>query len=467
MTERQNIALRLVLLILIGSLISFVPISNSVTEKTRKVQFAYSAGAYQDQANLLLEIVDENPWWISLWESAGDSAYLSQNYSLAKRSYEAVLERNELSDNGKIRLGEVYLLLGDDLSADTIWKDLGKSPAALRSLAELYEEQGNLEAAVETWRTYLIESEEGSTQENLYHFGLLSAAYQPEGALSNLDQVAEDFPDAVPVLIAIRESMTEEPAYQYTATGQALASIGEWRLAGFAFEKASVLRPDYLEAWAYWGEALQHVEDPVIEPLEALDKAQNLDENSDLANMFLGLYWQRKGSQNKALEYFAKVEDIWPDNPDVFIEQGRSQAALGDLELAAEKFQGAIDLNPQKGLYYSQLAEFCVNYSYQVKELGLPAARLAVQFDNQDPIFLDVMGQVLLELDDELNAQVFFQRAIEIDPEYAPAYFHLGILYATREDGERTVYYLQQALNHSNNLALINQVERLLSNYLP
>jgi len=467
MTERQNIALRLVLLFVIGSLLSFVPISNSVTEKTRKVQFAFSADAYQDQASLLLELVDENPWWISLWENAGDSAYLSANYSQAKRSYESALEKNVLSDNGKIRLGEVYLILGDDLSADTIWKDLGESPAALKRLAELYEEQGNLEAAVETWRTYLIESEEGSTKELLYHYGLLSAAYQPEGALSNLDQVAEDFPGAATVLTAIQDSMAEEPAYQYTATGQALASIGEWRLAGFAFEKASVLRPDYLEAWAYWGEALQHVEAPTIEPLEALEKALAIDGNSALANMFLGLYWQREGSHNKALEYFEIVEDIWPDNPDVFIEQGRSQAALGNLETAAEKFQQAIDLDPQKGLYYSQLAEFCVNYSYQVKESGLPAARLAVQFDNQNPFFLDVMGQVLLDLQDEMNALVFFQRALEIDPGYAPAYFHLGILYSSREDGERTVYYLQQALQHSNNLALTNQVDRLLSNYLP
>ena len=467
MTERQNIALRLVLLVMIGSLISFVPISNSVTEKTRKVQFAYSAGAFQDQAYLLLELADENPWWSSLWESAGDSAYLSANYSLAKKSYEAAIERNSLSDDGKIRLGEVYLILGDDLSADNIWSDLEESPAALRKLAELYEKQGNLEAAVETWRSYLIKSEQGSTQENLYYFSLLSAAYQPEGALSNLDQVAKDFPDAILVSTAIRDSMAEEPAYQYTSTGQALASIGEWRLANYAFEKATLLRPDYLEAWAYWGESLQHVAEPIIDPLEALERAQSLNENSVLANMFLGLYWQREGSHNKALEYFDGVEAIWSDNPDVYIEQGRSQAALGNLELAAEKFQQAIDLNPQNGLYYSQLAEFCVNYSYQVKELGLPAARLAVQFDDQDPAFLDVMGQVLLDLEDEMNAQVFFQRALENDQEYAPAYFHLGILYSTREDQERTIYYLKQALLHSNNLALKNQVERLLFNYLP
>ena len=467
MTERQNIAIRLAVLILIGSMIGFVPVSNSVTDKTRKLQFALSADAYQDQAALLLDLAEENPWWSSLWERAGDSAYLSGDYSLARGSYQSALERKTLSDAGKIRLGDVYLKLGDEISADSVWKDLEESPPALIKLAELYETQGDLKSAVDTWRSFLILSKEGSTKERLFHFALLSAAYQPDGALSNLDQVAEDFPDAVLVATAIRESITEEPAYQYTSTGQALASIGEWRLASFAFEKAAALRPDYLEAWAYWGEALQHIEIPVIEPLEALEKAHDLDENSPLANMFLGLYWQREGTHTKALEYFTVVEDVWPENPDLYVEQGRSQAALGDFEIAVEKFQHAIDLDPQNGLYYSQLAEFCVNYSYQVKELGLPAARLAVQFDDQDPFFLDVMGQVLLDLDDEMNAQAFFHRALEKDPEYAPAYFHLGILFSTREDQERTVFYLQQALLHSNNLALIDQVERLLSIYIP
>jgi tetratricopeptide (TPR) repeat protein len=467
MTESQNIVLKLSLLILIGSLLSFVPVPNSVTQKIQKVQFAFSAGAYRDQAELLIDLAEENPWWKSLWESAGDAAYLAKEYSLAVNSYQEAETKKALSEEGKIKFGEVYLLMGDKEAADAIWNGLKNSPEALLRLAELYEEGGNLEAAVEVWRSYLILSEEGSTPERLYHFGVLTAAYQPKEALLNLDQVVEEFPEVEVISRAILENLDEEPAYLYVSTGQALAAVHEWRLASYAFKKAAQLRADYLEAWAYLGEALQHLEDPDLEPLDVLERALALDGSSPLVNMFLGLYWQRNGSHITALDHFAVVEKEWPDHPDLYIEQGKSQAALGNLETALEKYQTAINLQPDQGLYYRQLAEFCVAYSYQVEAIGLPAARLAVQLDDQDPAALDVMGQVLLNLDDEMNAGTFFMRAVEADPGYAQAHFHLGILYSARDDPERAAYYLQQAVSTTDNPALLDQAQRLLSSYLP
>ena len=204
-----------------------------------------------------------------------------------------------------------------------------------------------------------------------------------------------------------------------------------------------------------------------MEPIAVLEKAQELDPESPLVNMFLGLFWQRKGSHKTALGYFDLVEDFWPDHPDVYVEQGKSLAALSELESAIEKTQKAIELAPDEGIYYSQLAELCVTYSFRVKELGLPAARLAVQLDDENPKNLDVLGQVLLELDDEMNALRVFKQAVEMDPEYAPAYFHLAILYSARDDRERTVYYLNRVLETGDNIALLDQAERLLSKYIP
>jgi tetratricopeptide (TPR) repeat protein len=467
MNENQKIALRLVILVLIGSLLSFVPVPYSVTEKTQKVQFAFKAGAYKDQANLLIALAEEVPWWSSLWESAGDASYLAEDYGLAMTSYESALQKKSLSDRGKIRLGDVYLRIGDEKSADEIWNTMGDSPEVLLKRAELYETQGNLTAAIDTWRSYLIQYEEDDISDQVYYFSLLSAAYQPDQALPNLDQVKEDYPDAEVISAAIKENLEEEPAYLYISTGQALASIGQWRLAGYAFERAASLRPDYPEAWVYWGESLQHISEPTIEPITVLEKAQELDPESPLVNMFLGLYWQRAGSHRTALSYFDLVEGFWPDHPEVYVEQGKSLAALSNLDAAIKKIQKAIELAPDEGLYYSQLAELCVTYSYQVKEYGLPAARLAVQLDDQNPIFLDILGQVLLELEDEMNALRIFRRAVEIDQEYAPAYFHLAILYSARDDRDRTVYNLNRVLETGDNLALLDQAERLLLNYVP
>jgi tetratricopeptide (TPR) repeat protein len=344
---------------------------------------------------------------------------------------------------------------------------LEANPDAVERLASLYENQGDLAAAVETWEYYLTLVEDERTTDLLYHLGLIVAAYQPESALVYLDQSSNEFPSAIAVSEAIRESLSEESAYQYVQTGQVLASLGQWRLASFAFDQATILRPDYLEAWAYLGEALQHIEDTTIDPINPLKKAISLDNRSPLANMFLGLYWQRRGSHITALEYFQQAKIFWSDQPDIYVEQGKSLAALGRLEEAVEMYQQAIELAPMEGKYYSQLAEFCVVYAYQVQELGLPAARLAVQFDNQNPEFLDTMGQVLLNLDDEMNAIKFFQNALRVEPSYALAHFHLGIIYSTREDKDLASYHLQQVLLHSDNLALLDQAERLLAGSLP
>lgn len=467
MNESQKIALRLVLLVLIGSLLSFVPVANSVTDKTLKLQSAYNAEDYQEQAEILVSLAEESLWWKALWESAGDAAYLAGDYNLAKTAFIHADQKGILSDQGRLKLGEVFLKVGEQDSAETIWQDLENISAAVEKLANLYEDQGNYSAAVEEWKTYLSLNENEVSDDQLYHFGLITAAHAPDQALKYLDRAVDTYPEAGLISEAIRGSLSEEPAYQFVTTGQALASIGEWRLAGHAFEQAANLRPDYLETWAYWGEALQHLEDPSRDPLDVLENALALDDRSPLVNMFLGLYWQREGSHDTALDYFGKAEQAWPDHPDVYVEQGRSLAALGELETAVEKFQQAIELNPLDGTSYSQLAKFCITYSYQVRELGLPAARLAVQFDGQDPEILDVMGQVLLDLGDEMNALKFFQRALETDPSYAPAYFHIGIIYSARENNELTVYYLQQVLLYSENLSLIDRAERLLSSYLP
>jgi tetratricopeptide (TPR) repeat protein len=293
----------------------------------------------------------------------------------------------------------------------------------------------------------------------------MMAADAPPKALPYLDQSSQTYPEAQEIAGAIRDAVAEEPAYQYARSGQALAAINQWSLAAYAFEKAVFLRQDYQEAWIYWGEALQHVEDPNEDPLQVLETGLALDEDSPLANLFLGLYWQRQGSHLTALVHFELVETLWPDNPDVLVESGKSLAASGDLQTALEKYQAAVELAPLEGTYYIQLAEFCILYNYQVKEVGLPAGRVAVQLKPEDPGSLDLLGQVLLALEDELNAVKLFQDALEIDPEYAPALFHLGIYYSAHDDADAAIYYLEQALVFSENPSLSDQVERLMASY--
>lgn len=465
MNDRLKIALRFVVLILIGSLIGFSPSAISVTENTRKLRLAFAAEDYSTGAEILIDLAEENPWWTSLLESAGNAAFIGNDYPMAKIAFEKALQKKDLSVEGQIKLGQTYLQLGQQEMAAETWQSLEESSRALEELAFLYERNGDIPRAIEVWHKYLTKSEDGSTPELIYHFGLLVAADTPPKSLPYLDQVRGDFPEVEGIASAIRGAVSEEPAYQYVTAGQALAAINQWNLAAYAFDRAIALRQDYQEAWLYLGEALQHLDEPDEDILDALETGLALNEDSPLANLFLGLYWQRQGSHNTALEYFQKVEDLWPTNADVRVETGKSLAALGELNSALEKYQEAVELDPLDGKYYNQLAEFCVHYDYQVKEIGLPASRIAVQFNPSDEGGLDILGQVLLALDDNLNAVKFFQMALELNPVYAPAHYHLGIYYSAFDDIERAVYHLQQVLKYTDNPALFDQAERLLSNY--
>jgi tetratricopeptide (TPR) repeat protein len=465
MNESLKTALKLVALLLVGSVIGFGPTVISVTQNAQKVQTALAAEEYPVGARYLLELAEYNPWWTSLWESAGRAAFLAGDYSLAQEAYLGAYQRGDLSEEGQVNLGTSYLYLGDPEEAERTWLELSGSPSAMRELGDLYESEGNISRAIEFWSHYLTLLEENPEPGELYYFGLLIAADSPPKALVYLDQSSAEYPEAGKVAERIRDSIQEEPAYQLLSAGQALASDDQWRLASFAFEKAVALRPDYPEAWFYWGESLQHIENPEDDPGEILQNGLSLDEDSPLGNLFMGLYWQRKGSHAAALDFFAVVESQWPDRADVLVEEGKSLAALGELEAAYLKYQEAIELYPQDPDYYRMLAEFCLVYAFQIKEAALPAGRWAAQFGPQDPANIDVLGQVLLALEDEMNALRLYQQALALDPSYAPAYYHLGILFSARDEADPAVYYLNQTVAYSKNPALTDQAQRLLSSY--
>jgi tetratricopeptide (TPR) repeat protein len=55
--------------------------------------------------------------------------------------------------------------------------------------------------------------------------------------------------------------------------------------------------------------------------------------------------------------------------------------------------------------------------------------------------------------------------ALNSNPGYAPAHYHLGIYYSALDDIDRAVFHLEQVLQSTKNPALLDQAERLLSTY--
>jgi len=307
-----------------------------------------------------------------------------------------------------------------------------------------------------------------------YQLGLVLAALQPEEALLHLSRAAELDPSLAEQTDKLAQNiriarMKDDPAFTLLEAGRALGALNEWALAAEAFRRASQTRPDYAEAWAYLGEARQQLPEAQAagDGLAELEHAMKLDPKSLSAHMFLSLYWQRQGQLDRALDYLVKAAALSPDNPALQTEMGHILALQGDLSAAQQAYQQAIELSPQDPTYYRLLAAFSLAHNYQVSQVGLPAARRALLLSPNDPASQDMLGQVLLELGDSASAKRFFEQAILLQPEYAPALLHLGLIYITEENRTAAYEKFTQVLSLAPGTTAADQAQRLLDNYFP
>lgn len=466
MDERLKVIIQLVALLFLGSVLSFSPRDTRLARVYERFQAAYQAQDYRAMADHVAVIAQHQPWREELWEKAGHFAHRAGDAELAIQHFEKAQEVGSLSTQGQVDLGTLYDQQGASQLAEQVWSGVEGSPEAAKYLAEFYQERGDYPAAIQEWERYISLRGEVDPRTH-YTLGLLLAAYDPVESLAHLQGAAAEIPGARKLLDTLDGASEGEPAYKLVVAGQGLASLGRWKLGEAAFARALEFRPDYAQAWAYWGEALQQVGQKDEDPLAALEKAYELDPDSGLVNIFLGTYWQRQGDHRKALSYYRAAGEIWPENPDVYVEKGRSWAVLGDLEKALTMYKKAIELRPETPDYYRLLAQFCINYHYRVREEGLPAARQAVQISEGSPASLVAMGQVMFELDDLQNAKKFYVQALEKDVTFVQAHLSLGLTYFALDDGTRASQHLESVLQLTDDPVMVEQARRMLAALSP
>src|SRR5262249_41319195 len=77
---------------------------------------------------------------------------------------------------------------------------------------------------------------------------------------------------------------------------------------------------------------------------------------------------------------------------------------------------------------------------------ALAAWRQAAALDPKSARIQDEIGFLLVVLNRREDAMRSFERAIELDPQFAPARYHLGVAYWLQQDPNHTVPLLQPAL---------------------
>lgn len=480
MDDRNGKPVLVILLILsvliLTALLGLSPQSRLASLSLQRAQHAINSGMSLVASQHLAQAAQLLPSRPELWEQAGSLALEGGDPQAALEYFEGAASYG-LSVSGQTQLAEAYLQVGRLDSALRTLENLAAqkkpSPVVLERLAGLYLDHGNFSAAIVSLQTLItIQAENAHAH---YQLGLLVATQDPEAALAYLTRAAELDPDYTSRTRILQRGITaarreDDPAYRLMGAGRAMANLEEWFYAAQTFRQATIQRPDYAEAWAYLGEALQHL--PAENPSQAtglpeLQKALELESASLSANTLLSLFWQRQGRYDLALEAIQAAIDSAPDNPVLQVEMGSTLALQGDLAGAYQAYQRAIEMAPNNPTYYNMLVGFCLKHDYHVSEIALPASRQALLLRPEDPSNLDWMGQVLMHLGDLVNAERFYNRAIENDPQYASAHLHLGMLYLLENQPQQAYQALTQAISLAPNTAAGKQAQQLLYSAIP
>ena len=467
--ERASTALKLLFPLLILALLGISPVSNVVSSSLLAASVARESGRHQAAAAALRQAAEREPWRTDLWEQIGREEWAAGRIEEAEQALQASAARGALSADGRFLLGEVFWQQGKLDSAETQWQALldgaWKSTRVYERLAQLHRSRGDFARAAEVLRGW--RSDFPQDAKAAFLLGLHLSAMEPDAAIPALldaSRLNSDYTSAVQVLrggLALAGN-TDDPAYAWLLIGRSLASLGHWDLAQAAFEKSITAAPDYAEAWAFLGEARAHLGGSGKPELE---KARALDDESVLVKALSAVALRREGDFSNALAYLLEIEKHEPQEPNWQVEIGSTMAVLGDLAGAHAYFARAVELAPDNSHYWQSLAWFSITYHYDVRGIGLPASRRAVQLAPDDAAALDVMGWTMAVLGDRASAERFLQRALDQDAVYAPACLHLGQVYLEQGNAQEARFYLKIASDQDVSGPVGDKARRLLRQY--
>lgn len=459
-------------------MLGITPRPHRVDQAALQARRAENFQSYLSASKNLLQIVTYFPRRLDLKELAGQYAILGGDFESGTHLLREVARQRYLTPASQVALGDAALRHSGPQAAIQAWTtalQAGGNPLDVYPrLAQAHRDLGNYEAAIQSLEQ--LSALQPGNAELMHHIGLLYASRDPEQAIVYLTRALEIDPELETSVQPLRRSLrtarlSDNQAYSLLISGRELASMEAWDLAEEAFRQATILQPDYAEAWAFLAESRQHRslnDNPNESILENLETALRLDPNSVAVNSLAGLYWQRQDRYDLALVYLHTAAEADPDNPTLQIEIGSTLTQLGEITSAQKYYQRAVEMAPDDPIYWRALAAFSVNYELQVREIGLSAARQAVVLSPEDPASLDVMGRVFTLLDDPLSARRFLLRALLNDPGYAPARLHLGLLYLI--EGDTPAAREQISLAHSlasPGTPTALQAGRLLQRYFP
>ena len=191
-----------------------------------------------------------------------------------------------------------------------------------------------------------------------------------------------------------------------------------------------------------------------------LTKCLRLDPENDAAMYYLAMISLSGNDTDRAMELLDRASGISPENPWYRLTAARLYSTLGETDLAIGIFEELIQKHPSKSDYYYELADLLVRggrldqalevidridelrgvdeltsgarYEILIRQNRLEEAEaVAVRMDRDFPSARTalLLGDLYKSRYDDSTALHYYRRALELNPEFTPAYFGIADVY--------------------------------------
>lgn len=303
-----------------------------------------------------------------------------------------------------------------------------------------------------------------------YHLWSKSFDRQLEDVFAIQEEIASDI--ATTLLDTLSARQREEirrprsanvKAYDYYLKGRKhfkRLHRSEIELARQMFKKATELDPEFSLAWAGYADChsfLVMYADPNPAHIAAAHSASRraVELSPDVAEAHASRGLAHLASRNfaDAEEEFRRAIDINPYLSETYFFYARERFQRGDMKSAARLFRRAADLDPTDYQSRCLRAQILQGSGHHKQASAEAEEAIAVVEKNMksypdDSSGLDLGALSLLQLGREEEAKRWLQRAVQLDPQDPLVLYNAACGYASMNEVERSLDYLEQALEH-------------------
>ena len=389
----------------------------SLVAKYLKAFFYHQQGKNNEAANLLQQVLRENPNNPQAQLLYGTINYVTKNDEIALSSFNKVLASADLPE-ARLLLAATQLRMGANAEVVKTLMPLlalGNNAKAFLLAGQATLNLGDIDRGMAyLGRASTLDPKDAIIRSTLAQNQLLTGDQQ---GIRGLESVITDNPDDTQAYLLLASAQTGKADFK-----GALATL----------QKMAAAQPTNPLTHVLIGRVHLMQKNPTAARL-AFEQSLAVDAGFLLAAGALANLDIQEKKPAQARERFKRILTKSPDNLGALMGQARTALALGDQNEFVTSLKKGIQSHPDALEPVSQLTLYYMNQTRQ-PELALDVAQKAAQANSGNPAFLDNLGQAQLSAGRKKDAIDTFTNVINRQPNSAAAWYSLA--WAQRVSGD-------------------------------